>query len=475
MLRSHNIRLLPSAVVLGLLLAPGLACAQAQNFQLTVNNVVSYTDFHPNGISDVTPPYVMCRGYQLGIRLKYTWRHGFAEQVSTEPVGTFYPEFFALGVSPNPVHLPAAQAGQPLIRLVDTGLRSGPVNTAGLKTVTYRGRTLLNYDPNTGDPRAPLTASVNVVIDNQFQPSSTRYRILSNNSVDMPTRPWLAWTDDLSSTNYRVDVDRCTSQTGQAKGAAMCSDMEFEPYDANDNNPVCFHSRGVSDYCTIIRPNQFQLPVTLSSDTLYEYRVLGRNTCGLSNEVTATPVGRPLFRTAQACFISNAQIPDGGSLNLDVATIIRDAGTPFALAPNLRVTVHSNHSRVSDLKISLTKTSPVVFGPLVLMDRPGPFPGATSCDGQRIQAVFSDSGPFVNGSCRADEPALRGTIGPVQNLTAMAPAQGAGNWRLTGEDAVATGSTGSLLEWCLSSDIPLQAAAIVQNEIMADGFEDRGG
>ena len=465
MLRSHNIRLLPSAVVLGLLLAPGLACAQAQNFQLTVNNAVSFTPFFPNGISDNTPPFVMCRGYQLGLRLKYTWRHAFAEQVSTEPFGPFYPQFFAQGISPNPVQLPAAQVGQPFVRLVDTGLISGPVNTAGLKTVTYRGRTLLNYDPNTGAPRAELTASVNVVIDNQFEPSSTRYREILNGSRDMPTRPWLGWTDDLAATDYRLDVDRCSDQTGGGS-SGMCSDMQFSPF-----STTC----GTSDYCNIGTPNTHNVAQSLDSATAYEYRVLGRNTCGVSEEQNAIPVARPSFRTAQACFVSNAQIPDGGSLNLDVGTIIRDNGTPFALAPNLRVTVHSNHSRVSDLKISLTKTSPVVFGPLVLMDRPGPFPGATSCDGQRIQAVFSDSGPFVNGSCRADEPALRGTIGPVQNLTAMAPAQGAGNWRLTVEDAVANGSTGSLLEWCLSSDIPLQAAAFVQNEIMADGFEDRGG
>ncbi len=466
MLRFQSMRPLSYACLLGLLLAPALASAQAQNFQLTVNNAVSFTPFYPNGISDVTPPYVMCRGYQLGLRLRYTWRHSYAEQVSTEPVGTFYPQFFPQGMAPNPLHLPAAQAGQPLVRLVDTGLISGPVNTAGLKTVTYRGRTIYNYDPITGLSRTPLTASVNVVIDNQFEPSSTRYREMADNVEDMPTRPWLAWTDDLAATNYRVDVDRCSG--GQTAG--MCSDMQFSPFDQSETNPSCSHSGGVSDYCTILSGNTLQVPITLNTNTPYEYRVLGRNTCGVSEEQNATPVGRPKFRTAQACF-SGGAIPDGGVLNLDAATMIRDAGIPNALVTNLRVTVHAQHQRISDLKISLTKTSPVAVGPVILMDRPVAFPGSGSCDGPRIQAAFGDQGAFVNGACQETEPTLRGSVGPLQNLATFAPAQAAGNWQLTVEDAVPNGVSGNMLEWCLSADIALESAPFIQSEIFQNGME----
>lgn len=471
MLKSQPMRPLTHAVLLGLLLVPALAGAQAsQNFQLAVNNAVSFTPFHPNGISDNTPPFVMCRGYQLGIRLRYTWRNTYAEQVSTEPFGTFYPQFFPQGLAPNPLHLPAAQAGQPLIRLVDTGLIPGPVNTAGIKTVQYRGRTIYNYDPITGLPRTPQTVTVNVVIDNQFEPSSTRYQELANNVRDMPTRPWLSWYDDLAATDYRVDVDRCRVN----EPGSMCSDMEFMPLDQNPNNPNCAHSGGVSDYCTITSANSVQVQTTLATDTFHEYRILGRNTCGVSEEQNATPVGRPSFKTAQACF-AGGFVPDGGVLNLDVGTAIRDSGIPNALTPNLRVTVHALHSRVSDLKISLTKTAPVVFGPVILMDRPAAFPGAGNCDGPRIQAAFGDQGSFVNGACQATEPTLRGSIGPLQSLATFAPAQGAGNWRLTVEDAVPNGTAGSVLEWCLSADIPLQSAPFVPvplEMIFEDGLED---
>jgi|CXWL01.1.fsa_nt_gi subtilisin-like proprotein convertase family protein len=475
MLQSHKRRLLPSALLLGLMTASGAAFAQASYFTLTVNNAVSFTPFYPNGVSDITPPFTMCRGYQLGLRLKYTWRHPFAEQVSTEPIGTFYPYFFPQGMSPNPVQLRAAPVGNPIIELVDTGLISGPVNTFGIKTVTYRGRTLLNYDFATNTPRTPLTASVNVLIDNQFEPSSTQYREMADQSMDMPTRPWFGWTDDPGAggamppyfnDHFRLDVDACEGGAGGGAGGSGlgCSDMEFSPY-----STACSSANGtsISDYCFVGRDPFHQMPVSLLPDTDYEYRVLGRSTCGVSDELNASPVGRPTFHTAQACFLSNAPIPDGGVLNLDVSTLVANASTPNALAPNLRVTVHSNHERVGQLKISLSMLSPVAVPPVVLMDQPG----AGACNGPRMQVAFGSNGPLVNGACRADEPTLRGTVSPISSLSTLEAAQGAGNWRLTVEDPIADGKAGSLLEWCLSSDIALKSAPFAPSEISDDGFE----
>ncbi len=482
MLKSQDVRssVLSSALLIGLLGVSGAAFSQAANFQLSVNNAITFTDFYPNGISDNTPPYTLCRGHQLSLRLKYTWRHSFAEQISTEPVGSFYPQFFTQGMAPNPLYLPATSASQPLIRLVDTGLIVGPVNTAGLKTVTYRGRTLLNYDPATGQQRTPLTAQVAVLIDTQFAPSSTRYREIANNTNDMPTRPWFAWTDDLATTGvspptysdrYRIDVDSCTDQSLLTGNGNSCSNMEFSPFTTACSNASNTQN---SDYCHTGDFAFHQVPVSLAPNTAYEYRVLGRSTCGVSDEIDAIPVRRPFFRTAQACFVSGAGIPDGGVLNLDVSTLIADASIPNALAPNLRVTVHSDHSRVSDLKVSLRKTFPETIGPVVLMDRPAGISGGGTCDAKRIQAVFGNGGTFVNGACRTDEPALRGSLSPLESLTTFAPARGAGNWRLTVEDVVPNGQAGSLLEWCISSDIPVIAAPFSQPLIMSNGFEDGG-
>jgi len=476
------IRLLPAALLACALGSSNVARAQSGNFTLTVNNAVVYSEFYPNGFSDPTPPYTMCNGVngQIGLRLKYTWRNAFAEQISTEPVGSFYPRYFPQGLAPNPLYLPATDAGQPIIRLVDTGLIVGPVNTVGIHSVTYRGRTLLNYDSATGQTRAPLTASVNVLIQNQFKPSPTRYREIANNTIDMPTRPWFGWYDDLAasgvtqptlSDRYRLDVDSCTDQT-ITTGGARCSNMEFSPF-----TTVCSNASNTqnSDYCFTGDFASHQVPVSLAPNTAYEYRVIGRSICGVSNEVDANPVSRPFFRTAQACFVSGAGIPDGGALNLDVSTLIADANIPNALAPNLRVTVHSDHTRVSDLKVSLRKTFPESIGPVVLMDRPAGISGSGTCDVKRIQAVFSNGGTFVNGACRTDEPGLRGSLSPLESLTTFAPARGAGNWRLTVEDVVPNGQSGSLLEWCLSTDLPLIAAPFSQPQIFTDGFEDLGG
>jgi subtilisin-like proprotein convertase family protein len=141
------------------------------------------------------------------------------------------------------------------------------------------------------------------------------------------------------------------------------------------------------------------------------------------------------------------------------------------LAADLRVTIHSDHSDVSDLRISLTKTSPVAAGPLLLMDRPT---GTNCVNGKRIQTAFADNGTSLAAGCSANEPAINRRTAPLQALASFAPLEGAGTWRLTIEDTQVDGNSGSLLEWCLSTDPqlpPLQAAAFVNPMMFANGFE----
>jgi subtilisin-like proprotein convertase family protein len=140
-----------------------------------------------------------------------------------------------------------------------------------------------------------------------------------------------------------------------------------------------------------------------------------------------------------------------------------------SLLPNLRVTVHADHANVSDLRISLTKTFPDSAGPLLLMDRPS----STACNGRRIQAVFRDGGVSANFACQNQEPALSGSISPLQALSSFAPITGAGNWRLTIEDTNANGKAGSLREWCLSAaeEVPLFPTTFVNPVIWGNGFE----
>jgi subtilisin-like proprotein convertase family protein len=220
---------------------------------------------------------------------------------------------------------------------------------------------------------------------------------------------------------------------------------------------------GSSKYCWVGAGNKHQVATSLDRDTAYQYRVLGRNICGVSNEFGSTP-SRPFFRTAQACFTTGGSIPDGGVANFDVATV---GLNPGSLVPNLRVTVHADHPQISDLRISLTKTSPVVAGPLLLMDRPN----GSNCSGARIQAVFADNGVAVAPSCNTQEPVVSGRVAPLQALASFAPLEGAGTWRLTVEDTNANGKAGSLREWCLSADVPVSPTAFVDPLIWDNGFE----
>lgn len=436
---------------LALAFAANDASAQAANFQMTVDNVKIYTPFHPEGFIDTVPPYTMCATYYAQIRFRYTWRHNYQDQVYTEPVGTFYPWYYVQTVFPNPISMPVASVATPAVRTVFQDMITGPVNTGGVRTLSFRGRSLGLFQP-------PVTASVNLLFDTQLPPSSTRYREIAHQTEDMPLRPWFGWTQDLFATSYRLDVARCAGAPG---GLGCGSQMTFQPLTS-----AC----GNADYCWTGPQLFHQTATPLERNTAYEYRVHGINTCGITEEQNATPVPRPRFTTAQACFLVNGAIPDGGVATFNAATI---GPATNALVQNLRVTVHTDHARVSDLRISLTKTSPGVVGPLTLMDQPDP----STCSGKRMQVAFADGGASAGSSCKATEPALAGRINPLQGLGSFNGTEAEGTWQLRVEDTQANGQSGSLVEWCLSTvpEIPLRPTDFVPPlpaNIWNNGFEE---
>lgn len=421
--------------------------AQSQNFQLRVERAIVYTPFNPSGIVDPQPPYTMCRNNGMTLRLRYTWNNPFQEYVYTEPASTFFPNYYMQGVSPNPLLVPAVTGGGPVVKTVDTAIITGPVDTLGTRSLLIRGRTSGFF----GQPT--LTATTSVLVETQFEPNATEYREVRDGALDMPTRPWFAWSQSGNPDSLRYDIAAC-GNAASTNNSECTSSMPSSPLTA-----AC----GASLYCSVGTSNELQLPVALARDTAYEYRVIGRNACGISNEQDSTPT-RPFFRTAQACFTNGGFIPDGGIANFDFST---QGVFPGTLVPNLRVTVHANHSQVSDLRISLTKTFPDSAGPLLLMDRPnGP-----NCANRRIQAVFRDGAISPTSACQSQEPAISGSVAPVQALSSFASTQGGGNWRLTVEDTSANGKSGSLLEWCLSADVPLLPATYTNPQIWGNGFE----
>ena len=436
--------LLASGLMLALGLHAPLFAQVSQDFQMRVEYAVTYTPFEPFGHIDLTPPYTLCGNNQMALRFRYTWRNTFQEYIYTEPVTTLWPYMYMQGVNPNPLQVPAAPGGSPVVKMVDVGLISGQVNTSGNRQVVFRGRTSGFF----GNP--VLYANATALIETQIPPPPTGYREIESRTVDMPTQPWFGWSASLSD-SYRLDVGECSIQDPNTTdcGTASLPSVVLSP--ACGTEPLCWTGS----------ENEHQLTETLATDKRYMYRVYGQNQCGLSTQADELPS----FRTAQACFISGASIPDGGVLNVDAATL---GLNPGSLVPNLRVTVHADHADVSDLRISLTKTSPVVAGPLTLMDRPT----ATNCvAGTRIQAAFADNGTPISGGCNPLEPAINGRVAPQQALASFAPLQGEGTWRLTIEDTEADGKAGTLREWCLSADVALRATTFAQPLIFSNGFE----
>lgn len=435
---------LASNLMLVLGLHAPVSAQSSQDFQMRVEYAVTYTPFEPNGHIDMTPPFTLCGNNQMALRFRYTWRKTYQEYVYTEPASELWPYMYLQGVNPNPLLVPASQTGSPVVKMVDAGLISGQVNTSGSRQVLFRGRTSGFF----GNP--VLYATTSALVETQIPPPPTGYREIEEGTLDMPTRPWLGWSASLSD-EYRLDVGLCSIQTPGAPdcGAAALPSVLV--------SPAC----GTTPFCWLGTANEHELTESLESDRRYQYRVYGLNQCGLSVQ----PVELPSFRTAQACFLSNASIPDGGVVHLDAATL---GLNPGSLVPNLRVTVHADHADVSDLRVSLTKTSPVVAGPLLLLDRPV----ATNCvAGTRIQAAFADNGTPISGGCNALEPAISGRVAPQQALASFAPLQGEGTWRLSVEDTQADGRSGTVREWCLSADVPLRAVEMVAPMIMATGFE----
>lgn len=446
----HRTALWSSCLLLGLVSSLPVV---AQNFTMRLEYAVTYTPYHPNGQIDTTVPYELCRNNQIGLVFRYVWRNSWEEYIYTEANPSPFPWYYVQGATPYPAYVPGATGAGSVNRMVSVGLIAGSVNTGGSRQVSFRGRTSGFF----GHP--VQTASTNVLIDTVLEPQPTVYGELPDGVLDMPTRPWFMWASSILVNDWRMDIGACSNLDAQTP--EQCTSSPFPSVTIDDCDP------DEDRYsCWIGTQNVRRLDEPLLTDTPYQYHVLGRNVCGVSNEIGSTPP-RPFFRTAQACFVvDNGAIPDGGIRHFDAGTL---GLNPGSLVPNLRVTVHSDHRDVSDLRISLTKTAPDAAGPLLLMDRPS---GANCTGGDRIQAAFADNGVLLGGGCNNTEPAINQRVRPVQALSSFATVQGGGNWRLSVEDTEADGQSGSLLEWCLSADVELRVDPNAANPLISySGFE----
>jgi subtilisin-like proprotein convertase family protein len=186
--------------------------------------------------------------------------------------------------------------------------------------------------------------------------------------------------------------------------------------------------------------------------TDYSLSVQGFNHCGSAS------TGTVQITTAQACFLVDQPIPDGGMLissNLVAGNVAED----------LRVTLSIEHPRVSDLRVSLMRLDRSA----ILIDQPG-LPGS-GCNRGGLEAVLRDSAPRSNEfECANEGPAVNGQLRPSQSLSAFEGVPASGEWTLVVEDLVG-GQTGRLYEWCLSSGNSPDDAPFMVDGLFLNGFE----
>ena len=159
-------------------------------------------------------------------------------------------------------------------------------------------------------------------------------------------------------------------------------------------------------------------PTTLMSSTTYFWRVRSRNSCGLG--AFSAPFSFTTLEINCKTFTSG-----------DTPVIISESGTPTVIAEiiagdnlpitDVNVTLNITHTFVSDLRLTLQSpagTEVVLF--------------AFDCvDNDNIQATFDDDGATL--VCGFN-PAVTGTLQPVESLSAFFGEQTAGTWRLIVED-----------------------------------------
>lgn len=377
------------------------------------------------------------------LRLRVTSSLGFNEPVHIFPNGgSGFPYFFVLGASPNPAVPPANGSV-----VVNIGLGVNAVGTGGQQILTFRGQSAW-----TGIQK---TASTTLLVS--VPPGPAYPEVVIDGNTDMPQSPYFRWGGTVNDVQFELN-------TCPGPSTLNCFPLLVSP-------PQCDVA-----YCATFDAGNFthQVPIRLQPGTSYAWRALPYNQCGTATEQQAPNGGpvRPLFTTAQACFQSNFPIPDGGSIALD-GVVNAAAGT----ADNLRVTLHSDHSRVSDLRVSIAKVAPVAGPTAVVMNRPNTQFGGNSCSGPRIQASFGDGGFSVNESCRTNEPTIQGRFNSLSPLGVFGGATGvqaAGTWRLVVEDTVQGNGFGSVLEWCVSSGTIMTAVSsgvAPPDNLFLQGFE----
>ena len=238
----------------------------------------------------------------------------------------------------------------------------------------------------------------------------------ANEAQDQGTTVNLAWEANANATFYDVEV-------------------------ASDANFMTVIASGTT--------NTTSFSVTgLSEETTYYWRILPKNiSCfGLFTTPFAFKTG---VQSCATIVSANAAQPISANGAPTVNSTLNVTKT--GVISDVNLTMNMNHTYIGDLTVTLISPA----GTQVQLFN------AACDDANNVNATFDDSGEPVVCS---NNPAIAGTVTPVQALSAFNGESAAGNWVLRIKDNY-NGDGGSLLGWSLNLCAVGPVLGVAQNEI----------
>jgi len=288
-------------------------------------------------------------------------------------------------------------------------------NTSGVSAGTYNLTITGTSGAITHDGNADLTFVTSA-------PSAPVLTSPPSGSTGVSTSPTLMWNAASGADDYLVEVDDNSNFSSPEYSATVA---------------------GTSTVAT-----------GLNANTLYFWRVTANNPCGQTVSAVFN------FRTALIyCSSPGLSIPDNNPTGV-TDTINVPAGGANLL--DLDVSIVATHTWVGDLAFTLRHDGGT---PAAIYDRPGVPATTFGCSGDDIDVVLDDEAASpVENQCGAGVPSINGTFSPNVALSAYDGQSISGAWALQAQD-LAGGDTGTLDEWCLIPDVPVDPMPFL------DGFE----
>lgn len=153
-------------------------------------------------------------------------------------------------------------------------------------------------------------------------------------------------------------------------------------------------------------------------------------------------------------------IPDGDSFTGITDSILF---LNHGAVADVNLLLHIDHTFVGDLRAVLTHG----VSEVILLERPGEPADPAGCSRDNVEAVFDDEASIpAEDQCSNDDPVIFGPVTPTQSLGGFDAGNVEGGWSLTVYD-VASGDTGTLVQWCVLPVIEANRAPTADNQGVA--------